>query len=582
MSELNSKKLKNFQILAEAPEAGEVQALIKKSAINCRFFNLSVGKMCGSVRAENKQENKPILLQMRKLTKTEVEDLLKDGLIYLREKKKDKLADELLEHIHVAETRTGARIVAISAPMLQNPENQAMLMALDSREAGGFFNNLIKVLKRGAEVFMKSTYVGYGHKSVGDCGVVGLWIGGLSIVATKQFENWPLFSGQETSTRYVDVTKAGWLNPITLDKGDLEAAQLLDKAYQKLFDFYKKAMPVMDRVVRRRFPFKFQFKYDSKSEKSEQEQMEKQEKEQRALYENTVLAKCCDILGAYLPCGTKTNMSMMMNIRQLGEHLQQMTFDQIGEVAWLAEDCLEFLATIYGSFPPRLYPGQEDYYRMVRRNTAYSFLKKEGLALGDGYWHDYHFETNVTDKALWPYRWATENRPKGSELPKEMRRLGNCRVIHLQDYRSMRDGYRHRDGTNIVPCAVMHFGMEEWYDEQMKYDQDLFEEGQKVLAEIKSFWSSKALSSEYALLRYQYIVPMGYKVPCDRTITFPSMVYYVELRTSTRVHPTERSVAHKVTKSLRDHFPKLVLHVDESKSDWDLKRGADVITEKVQ
>jgi len=54
-------------------------------------------------------------------------------------------------------------------------------------------------------------------------------------------------------------------------------------------------------------------------------------------------------------------------------------------------------------------------------------------------------------------------------------------------------------------------------------------------------------------------------------------VYYVELRTGTRVHPTERAVALKVTKSLRENFPGITLYVDESESEWDIKRGKDVI-----
>ncbi len=504
---------------------------------------------------------------LRILSRKEVVNLLRDGINYLIENDKAALVLELLKHIQVAETRTGARLVMITSSFLQNPENQAMLMALNSREAGGFFANLTKVLKRGAEVFMKTTFLGYGHKSVGDGANVMLWIDGLSMVATKQFEGWPLFSGQETSTRYVDVTVAGWLNPIALEKGaDDPDAKLFDEVYGKLFDFYKKALPRMDKVVRERFPFEL----DPKSDKTEVKQKEN--------YDNTVLAKCCDILGSFLPCGTRTNMSITMNVRQMGEHLQLMAHDPLPEVAWLAEDCIEFLATAYSSFPPKIYPGQAEYWKEVRAKTAYYLTDNPAYS-------DYHFGTNV--RFDWDdWAWALENRPLGCELPKEMRKFGNFRVTHLQDYRSMRDGYRHRDGTNRVPCAVMYFGMEKWYEEQMKFDKDLYEESLKVLAEISDF-HSKAISVnpsyeevEKKLLLYQYIVPMGYRQPCERTITFPSMVYYVELRTGTRVHPTERSVALKVTKSLREHFPKLMLHVNESKSEWDLKRGQDVVMEK--
>lgn len=138
---------------------------------------------------------------MRILKKKEVAELLKEGIDFLIANDKAELIPQILDHIHVAKSRTGATIVTITGPMLQNPENQAMLMSLNSRSAGGFFKNLNEILERGAEKFMEIYFVNYGHKSIGDCGVVAMWIDGLSMVATKQFESWPLYSGQETSTR---------------------------------------------------------------------------------------------------------------------------------------------------------------------------------------------------------------------------------------------------------------------------------------------------------------------------------------------------------------------------------------------
>ena len=140
------------------------------------------------------------------------------------------------------------------------------------------------------------------------------------MIATKQFENWPLYSGQETSTRYVDITGVGYLNPFSLEHqavlGIKEAGVGFEKYILKLFDFYKKALPVLKEKVRVHFP--------------KRKQKDGESEEKYAIYceqhENTVHAKACDILGAYLPCGAKTNMSIAMNIRQLGEHFQQMCF----------------------------------------------------------------------------------------------------------------------------------------------------------------------------------------------------------------------------------------------------------------
>lgn len=489
---------------------------------------------------------------MRKFSREEVVILLDEAL----NNASSEIRESVLDSVHIAESRTGARLITITGDMLHNPENQAMLMALNSRESGGFVKNLSKVLSGGSGSFMEKFFIGYGHKSIGDCGGVPLWIDGLSMVAAKQFENWPLFSGQETSTRYVDITGAGWLNPLRLSVENVEGLLTFEKMLRGAFDFYTMALPRMKDHIRQRFPRK--------------------EEEKEALYENAVHARACDILGAFLPCGAKTNMSIVMNIRQMGEHLQQMSFDKLPEVALLAQDCIEFLAAIYPhSFPPKLYPGHAEYWGNVRQETAY-FAHSNNSMLDD--YPEYHFETNVSKESLRPWLWALRHRPKGCELPKEMRKLGSCRITHLQDYRSMRDGYRHRDGTNRIPSATVRFGFERWYLNQL-FDE-LCRKAMSHLAEIDSFYREKVIRGSYDALSAQYIVPMGYKQPCERTLTFPATVYYVELRSGTTVHPTERTVALNVARSLRECFPDVILYVDESESEWDVKRGKDVITIK--
>jgi thymidylate synthase ThyX len=51
---------------------------------------------------------------------------------------------------------------------------------------------------------METFYVGYGHASIADCGSTTIFIEGISILADKAIQDWQLYSGQETSTRYID------------------------------------------------------------------------------------------------------------------------------------------------------------------------------------------------------------------------------------------------------------------------------------------------------------------------------------------------------------------------------------------
>ncbi|MCI5138224.1 MAG: hypothetical protein D3922_07370, partial [Candidatus Electrothrix sp. AR1] len=83
-----------------------------------------------------------------------------------------------------------------------DPESSAMMQALYSRSSSSVENHIEQVRKTGSSNFMKSYYVGYGHASIGDCGTTTLFIESVSILAAKAIQDNPLYSGQETSTRY--------------------------------------------------------------------------------------------------------------------------------------------------------------------------------------------------------------------------------------------------------------------------------------------------------------------------------------------------------------------------------------------
>ncbi|KKQ47386.1 MAG: Alternative thymidylate synthase-like protein [Candidatus Moranbacteria bacterium GW2011_GWD2_37_9] len=83
---------------------------------------------------------------------------------------------------------------------------EAMLQALHSRSTGGIKKHLQVLEEKGADNFMERFYVGYGHKSIGDCGSATVFVEGVSMLAAKAIQDWRLYSGQEASTRYVDFS----------------------------------------------------------------------------------------------------------------------------------------------------------------------------------------------------------------------------------------------------------------------------------------------------------------------------------------------------------------------------------------
>src|SRR5207253_5977813 len=95
-----------------------------------------------------------------------------------------------------------------------SPEDLAMLQALYSRSGESVVNHLEKVRKSGSGKFMQKFYVGYGHKSIADCGTTTLFLENVSLLAAKAVQDWALYSGQETSTRYIDMSKRDIVDPV--------------------------------------------------------------------------------------------------------------------------------------------------------------------------------------------------------------------------------------------------------------------------------------------------------------------------------------------------------------------------------
>ena len=115
---------------------------------------------------------------------------------------------------------TGGFVLALNVEAKIDGQAEAMLQALHSRSTGGIESHLRILEEKGAENFMEKFYVGYGHKSIGDCGSVTVFIEGVSMLAAKAVQDWRLYSGQEASTRYVDFSQQKFLNPAGAKEGE--------------------------------------------------------------------------------------------------------------------------------------------------------------------------------------------------------------------------------------------------------------------------------------------------------------------------------------------------------------------------
>src|SRR3989338_10536571 len=174
-----------------------------------------------------------------------------------------------------------------------NPEDTAMMQALYSSSAASVTEHVEKVKQTGSGKFMEKYYVGYGHASIADCGSTTIFIEGVSMLVAKAVEDWPLYSGQETSSRYIDFTRQPIIDPL----GTIGSKKILDR----WLEFYVNAQTPVGEHLR--------IKYPRRSDEDE------------TVYERAVKARTFDILRSFLPAGITTQLSWHTNLRQAWDKL---------------------------------------------------------------------------------------------------------------------------------------------------------------------------------------------------------------------------------------------------------------------
>ncbi len=419
-----------------------------------------------------------------------------------------------------------------------SPEDNAMLQALYSRSSASVTEHLEKVKATGSGKFMSQFYIGYGHGSIGDCGSTTIFIENVSTLVAKAMQDWRLYSGQETSTRYIDMAAQPIIDPV----GTIESKQILD-------DWMKFYITNQDKVKEHLY-------------KTHPRRADEDEK----VYERTVKARIFDILRSFLPAGIATQLSWHTNLRQAADHLALLRHHPLTEVKEIAEEILKQLSEKYSSsFSHELFPLQEDYRELFIKKYSYYFNPDSPA---------FEFSTNIKHEALEKFKDLLTLRPIKTNLPSFLDELGGCWCDYLLDFGSSRDAQRHRNGVFRMPLVTTHFGFHNWYLNQLP--EEVKFEAEKLIASQIERIEKLACSPEDK----QYYIALGFLVSCRTYYSLPEMIYVTELRSDTTVHPTYREIAHKMHHALAKNFPDLALHSNLSDSDWDLRRGEQDIVKK--
>lgn len=437
----------------------------------------------------------------------------------------------------IVPVKSGGEVIILDNGAVIKAEAEAMLQALHSRSTGGLKEHLAKLTKGGADKFMDQFYVGYGHKSIGDCGSSTAFIEGVSLLVAKAIQDFPLYSGQESSTRYVDFSRQPLIDPTNSPEGrDLLEMQRA---------FYLEAQGPTRQHLRNQFP---------------------QEGEDARIYEKAINARSFDITRGLLPAGAATNLAWHTNLRQAADRALFLRHHPLEEV----RDVAEALETAFqkahpNSFNHKRYEATEQFQDTIA--NGYFFHNPDSpldpVVSFDG----------INRAELEKHRTLINERPPKAELPKYLAQAGNLAVEFQLDFGSFRDIQRHRAINQRMPLLTRELGFNNWYTENLA--PEVRDRLQTHLEDVGKRIESLRVSPTEA----QYFTPIGYNTSNRFTGDIPATVYMVELRDSRFVHPTLQKVAHSIGDQITDVLG-VPLHVDKEPGRFDERRGTHDIEEK--
>ncbi len=429
---------------------------------------------------------------------------------------------------------SGGMVMLLDTGAVINPESEAMIQALHSRSTGGVKSHLETLSKKGSANFMANFYVGYGHKSIGDCGSLTLFIEGVSMLAAKAIQDWALYSGQESSTRYIDFSKQLFIDPV----GTQESKDILENWRQ----FYLNSRVQVEDHLKKQFPL--------------------QASEEEKIYNKAISARAFDILRGFLPAGASTNLAWHSNMRQVADKLMLLRHHPLLEVKEVAEKLQEVLQEKYpSSFNYPIFATTEDYNKQWM-NEDYYFT------------HDTFSETKLLYNGLdlnllKKYKKVLSSRPLKTELPKFLAQVGTLQFGFMLDFGSFRDIQRHRAVIQRMPLLTLEHGFNQFYFESLP--ESLRQAAESLVGYQEQAIKKLNLNPGIA----QYYTAMGYNLPNMISGDLPALVYLIELRSTRFVHPTLQKRAIEMAKILEKEFGTygLQLHLDQEPGRFDIKRG---------
>lgn len=422
----------------------------------------------------------------------------------------------------------------------ENQEVQARCCALFSRSHKPLDEQAATATAEQAGEFSKTYVAKHGHRSINDCAGICAAIERVSMLAAKFVEDYPLFNGQESSTRYIpfDVAPIHEVLVTPFPESDPRAVLQHD-----LMVFYREAKPIQQAFIA--------------SENGIADLDAESPDVQRA-----VSAKSFDILRGFLPAGCRTQLAWVTTFRQAVERIEMLLRHPLPEIRDIGErmkhTCLlEYPGAFYGLEKPDHVASADAWY-------------------DDDYWDEYHTPMMPEpDSVRLPHQGFGSGKYLGRPTSKRVPvmadlRSGEIEIIRRIDYGSWRDIHRHRNCKQAFPLLTAQ-----------EFEPFYFDNLAPVLKARAIGLINRAKGVCFTDDRYldQYAIPMGFQVTYWAKWSVSELVYILELRSKPTVHPTVRMLARRVADEIQ--------HVDgcpEINCDWsefpytraiNLRRGKD-------
>ncbi len=448
-----------------------------------------------------------------------------------------------LNHTYVPLDR-GGEIFVLDTGAIITPESEAMLQALHSRSVGGFKSHLQTLAEKGPKNFMQNFYVGYGHKSIGDCGSTTVFIEGVSMLAAKAIQDNPLYSGQEASTRYIDFSSQTFIDPQNPLNANVARTSEGNRILEMQRKFYLDAQD----------PTRVSLRWEYSQGEEEKEEV----------YEKAINARAFDITRSLLPAGAATNLAWHTNLRQAADKILFLRHHPLPEIREISEGLEEALRKHHpNSFGHKRYPKTEEYQDLIAEEYFYHNPKSPSEPILDF--------GKIGLGELEQNRYLFDKRPARTDLPKRLAQIGTIMAQFRLDFGSFRDIQRHRALIQRMPLITPDFGFNQWYTENLP--KEVIGQLPEHLKQINQGIEALNLSPE----EKQYFLPMGYNTSNKFTGDLPALVYMLELRAKSDVHPSLQHVAYNIQRQITNKLG-IPIYVGTDPGRFSMKRGEQDIT----